>query len=71
MLLDEADTAFNSNWEYGDRSFHKTGRFRNFIELAENAGGLNRSMQHWLAVYSREVQSQLPDSRLYGNLPEA
>jgi hypothetical protein len=23
-----------------------------FLELAENAGGLNRSVQHWLGVYS-------------------
>jgi hypothetical protein len=27
------------------------------LEVAENPGGLNRSMQHWLAVYSPEFQS--------------
>jgi hypothetical protein len=27
------------------------------LELAENPGGLNRSMQHWREVYSLEFQS--------------
>jgi hypothetical protein len=27
------------------------------LELSENRGGLNRSMQHWLAVYSPGFQS--------------
>jgi hypothetical protein len=31
---------------------------RNFdLELAANVGGLNRSMQHWLAVYSPAFES--------------
>ena len=32
-------------------------RFGGQIEVAENPGGLNRSMQHWLGVYSPAFQS--------------
>jgi hypothetical protein len=41
-----------------------TGKFGHFnggkaprFEVAANRGGLNRSMQHWLEVYSQEFQS--------------
>jgi hypothetical protein len=30
---------------------------REQLEVADNAGGLNRSMQHWLAVYLPAFQS--------------
>src|SRR5258708_39424248 len=37
------------------RGFEKLRRLR--FELAQNVGGLNGSMQHWLGVYSPEFQS--------------
>jgi hypothetical protein len=36
---------------------HRAGGVCVELQVAENLGGLNRSMQHWLAVYSRVFQS--------------